>query len=1193
MERLASLGLRVRSATVAAALLLLAGAVIGTGHIGSGFGAAGSVKVRVPNDVLGSVLASSGGTLVAGYESFSIIETTAAQGQALAKLEGVELLGDENRIILSSGVLDTTRADVKALQQPVGAFEGKRMHLVQFAGPIQPAWLDNLAKTGSQVVTYIPSNTYLIYGDSQQLAAVQALAAADPMIQWNGAFRDEYRVHPIAADAAKDPKRADVRDLRFSVQLFKDPAANAATLALINKLATGPITGEYDVLNYHNLVVAMPPSQLAALAARSDVVSIHAWVEPRMMDERQDMIISGNLSGNVPTGPGYLAWLSSRGFTQAQFTASGFGVDVSDSGIDNGTTAPYHFGLYVNGVLPGASRVIYNRLIGTAHAGSTIQGCDGHGNLNSHIVSGFDNSSGFPFADTSGFHYGLGVCPFVKVGSSVIFDPSTFTSPNYANLQSMAYNDGSRISTNSWGANTGGVYNTDDQSYDALVRDAQPAGSSFPTAGNQEMVIVFAAGNAGSGAGSVGSPGSAKNVITCGAGENVQAFGGPDGSGIDDTGADSANDIISFSSRGPCADGRKKPDLCAPGTHVSGGVAQTATPGATGQANPCFTGSGVSGGPGGSHYWPVTPTQQFYTASSGTSHSTPCIAGACALTRQWFINQGMAAPSPAMTKGFLMNSARYMTGVGAADTLWSTSQGMGELNLGEAFNRVTAAPTLLRDELAADLFTATGQTRTFTGTIADSTKPFRVTVAWTDAPGSTSGAAYNNNIDLTVTVGANTYKGNVFSGASSVTGGVADAADNVESVFLPAGTTGTVQITVTGANINSDGVPGNASPLDQDFALVAYNFTQGNIVVLGGTGANTASDATPNGNGNGRIDPGENHILLTVPVQNTGNIAATSVSGTLVSNTPTATVAVASSAYPNLAAAGGTGSNTTAYVLSVARGHPCGTPINLTLNISSAQGPGTYSFSLPTGLGGSAGPFTVSYTGPVVAIPDNAPAGATATLTVSGLPGTISDLNFRFDGTSCTNAAGATTVGLDHTYVGDLLITLIPPSGPTVTLVNRPTNGAGTASGNNFCQTVLDDSAGVSIETIGATGDPYTGTWQPASPLSALNGLNPNGVWQLHAVDQAAVDTGNIRAFSLIITTATTPQCSNPGCESIDFNCDGSVGTDADIAAFFACIGGSCPPLPCTNTADFNGDGSIGTDADIASFFSRLGGGPC
>jgi subtilisin family serine protease len=174
-----------------------------------------------------------------------------------------------------------------------------------------------------------------------------------------------------------------------------------------------------------------------------------------------------------------------------------------------------------------------------------------------------------------------------------------------------------------------GAYSVDSQTFDALVRDAQPAGSAVPAAGNQEMVIVFAAGNDGPAASSVGSPGTAKNVLTAGASENVRAIGGADQCGLDDLGADSVGDIASFSSRGPTTDGRRKPDLVAPGTHVTGGVFQTDTPGATGQASSCFDATGVCGGTTIDGFFPAG--QQFYTASSGTSHSTPAIAGGAAL----------------------------------------------------------------------------------------------------------------------------------------------------------------------------------------------------------------------------------------------------------------------------------------------------------------------------------------------------------------------------------------------------------------------------------------------------------------------------------------------------------------------------------------------------------------------------------
>jgi hypothetical protein len=146
---------------------------------------------------------------------------------------------------------------------------------------------------------------------------------------------------------------------------------------------------------------------------------------------------------------------------------------------------------------------------------------------------------------------------------------------------------------------------------------------------------------------------------------------------------------------------------------------------------------------------------------------------------------------------------------------------MGELNLGMAFDGV---PRMLRDQVNTDTFTATGQTRTFTGVVADTHSPLRVTLAWTDAPGSTTAAsALNNDLDLTVSVGGIAYFGNAFSGAYTIAGGSPDRKNNVESVFLPPGTSGPFAVTITAASINSDGVPNQGPSLDQDFALVMYN----------------------------------------------------------------------------------------------------------------------------------------------------------------------------------------------------------------------------------------------------------------------------------------------------------------------------------------------------------------------------------
>jgi hypothetical protein len=83
-------------------------------------------------------------------------------------------------------------------------------------------------------------------------------------------------------------------------------------------------------------------------------------------------------------------------------------------------------------------------------------------------------------------------------------------------------------------------------------------------------------------------------------------------------------------------------------------------------------------------------------------------------------------------------------------------------------------------------------------------------------------------------------------------------------------------------------------------------------------------------------------------------------------------------------------------------------------------------------------------------------------------------------------------------------------------------------------------------------------------------------------------------SYNFYIGLDNTPGHPDWVCGSSDFDCDGDVGTDADIASFFACVAGQCPAAPCSPSgADFNGDDDIATDADIEAFFRVLAGGHC
>lgn len=344
---------------------------------------------------------------------------------------------------------------------------------------------------------------------------------------------------------------------------------------------------------------------------------------------------------------------------------------------------------------------------------------------------------------------------------------------------------------------------------------------------------------------------------------------------------------------------------------------------------------------------------------------------------------------------------------------------------------------------------------------------------------------------------------------------------------LPAGSS-TVAFTFDGRKIGRNGVngpyvlrslllfgAGQSVIVDELLKTPAYSFKEFEDSDNLRVGAVTTTET--DGDLDNSIEPGEDGSLA-VRLSNVGPTAMTNVSATLTSSTPGVTITAGRSGYPDLAAAGNS-TNATPFAFSLSE-MPCGQKVDFTLTVSHAEdggAPSVVHFSVQTG---AASRSAYSYTGPAVAIPDANSTGVSIPLNVSDFTGDIEDLNFRFDGSSCTSAAGATAVGLDHTWVGDLAMTLTSPQGTTVTLLNRPGGGG---PGANFCNTMLDDEGGLSsIQNIDAAGAPYTGAFTPASPLAAFRGQNPNGIWTLRVGDFAGGDTGSVRAFSLVFSGAAS-----------------------------------------------------------------------
>ncbi|NUT45849.1 MAG: S8 family serine peptidase [Saccharothrix sp.] len=248
---------------------------------------------------------------------------------------------------------------------------------------------------------------------------------------------------------------------------------------------------------------------------------------------------------------------------------------------------------------------------------------------------------------------------------------------------------------------------------------------------------------------------------------------------------------------------------------------------------------------------------------------------------------------------------------------------------------------------------------------------------------------------------------------------------------------------------------------------------------------------------------------VTVPVLNVGDGTAASTSVVLTTPTAGVTIAPRSKYYGNVEV-GQTVTNT--FQVSVPTTMAVGSAIRLDARVTFAgsTSPTTSAFALTVGEP-SRDAKVFAYTGPVVAIPDNDATGASVQIPVSGV-GRGSKIEFSVDGATCNTDTASTTVGIDHTFVGDLVGTLTSPSGATATLFQR--NGS---TGNNLCQVVFDDSAAKAFSSVTSALAPFTGTWRPATPLGALLAEPVDGTWTFKVVDAVSSDRGSIRSVTLKI----------------------------------------------------------------------------
>lgn len=742
----------------------------------------------------------SGVELWHDYGAFSLYRISADQSvQELRQqsTDDVYLLEGSHQLYVGTTQIDTRPFPHQKAQEATAVTSpNPSLHLIQFVGPIKQEWLTAVADTGAKPIHYVANHGYVVWATAESRARLQQLAQDGHFIQYSGAYLPAYKV-----DTALHTNYVTPVDnmVTVSVQMFRhdQQAQSEATIQSYNLLI--PSVQWTSILNFQNGTVTVRQEDVQAIAQLPDVIWVEPYHQMEKLDEIQAQILAGtfNDSQTGPSSPSYLAWLDSLGFSQ---NPNDYPIiDIVDDGVGNGFINSGDYTLHQFGDLGEPSRVAY---IINCSADESGGGVDGHGHLSANISVGYDDRTGFPYQDDNGYQLGLGINPYGRMASTKIFNSDGFF--DVSNCQNSTVEiarrtseSGAGISSNSWGCHLcSGVYDLFSQAYDTAVRDSQ-----FQLGGNQEMIYIFGAGNGGPDNATIYSPANGKNVIAVGASEGFrETFS--DICVLEEY-VDSAMDMAFFSSRGPAAGGRVKPEVVAPGTHIMG----------TASTHPDFNASAVC------DYYPEDQT--IFVTSNGTSHATPAVSGIAALYTYWLEKEHSITPSPAMMKAYLIAHPTYLTGHDANDTLPSHHQGYGLPNMRLGFDD---SSRYLVDQTT--VFYNSGESWTFSSSVADPTKPVRITMAYTDQPGMIGVQPQVNDLTLSITLNGQTYWGNHFNGQWSAVGGAPDTLNNYEAIFLPAGTTGDFEVTITAFNIAGNGVPNYGDETDQDFAFVCYNCAQ-------------------------------------------------------------------------------------------------------------------------------------------------------------------------------------------------------------------------------------------------------------------------------------------------------------------------------------------------------------------------------